>query len=147
MPVVVGRGRAARHHHRGFTLVEVMVALAIVGIGVTIVLQLFSSGLRMETMAGTRARAVVYARGLLGQALAIAEPLPGQSNGEWPDGYKWEVAIREAPEFTDTGQSDLEVQTDVTMYEIIVSVLWPQTAYRDGVYTIRTLRVGPRPPQ
>ena len=32
------------------------------------------------------------------------------------------------------------------MFEIEVSVLWPQTADREGVYTVRTLRVAPSPP-
>jgi len=62
---------------RGFTLLEVAVALAIMGVGVVTVLELFSAGLKMETGAGVRARAVVYARGLLDQTMALAEIKPG----------------------------------------------------------------------
>jgi len=133
----------------GFTLLEVAIALAIMGVGVVTVLELFSAGLRMEGAAGTRARAVVYARGLLDQANTVPELKPGSGRGEYDNGYRWEWTIREAPEYTeqkdrDLRPKDLGPKDELTMYEIEVSVLWPETRDREGVYTIRTLRVGQR---
>lgn len=131
---------------RGFTLLEVAVALAIMGVGVVTVLELFSAGLRMETGAGTRARAVVYARGLLDQTMALSEIRPGNDRGRFDDTFRWEVTVREAPEYTEqANKKDLAVKdnVDLLMYEIQVSVLWPQAADREGVYSIRTLRLVP----
>lgn len=134
-----------RRDARGFTLLEVAVALAILGVGVVTVLELFSAGLRMASGAGTRAHAVVYARGLLDQTMALPEIRPGSDRGRFDDTFHWEVVVREAPEYTDRkDKHDLDVKSDLLMYEIEVSVLWPQSAAREGVYTIRTLRLAPR---
>ncbi len=129
----------------GFTLLEVAIAMAILGVGVVTVLELFSAGLRMESGAGVRARAVLYARGLLDQTMTLPEIRAGSDRGRFDDFFRWEVVVREAPEYTDQKQEhDLDVKSDVAMYEIAVSVLWPQSANREGVYTIRTLRLAPR---
>ena len=138
----VPRGRAGAA--AGFTLLEVAIALAIIGVGVVTVLELFSAGLRMESGAGTRARAVVHARGLLDATMALPEIKPGGERGRIDDTFHWEVNVREAPEYLDANKKDLDVHDDILMFEIEVSVLWPQTANREGVYTIRTLRLAPR---
>lgn len=134
---------------RGFTLLEVAVALAIMGVGVVTVLELFSAGLKMETGAGVRARATVYARGLLDQTMTLADIKPGNDRGRFDDTFRWEVAVREAPQYTQRAETtkDLAVKdnTEVVMYEIEVSVLWAQSADREGVYSIRTLRLMPHP--
>ena len=132
---------------RGFTLIEVAIALAIVGIGVTTVLQLFSGGLRMEYSATTRAKAVLYARALFDDVMARSEILPTADQGRFTDGYHYERRIRLAPETTDQ-TSDLDVQSELAMYEIEVTVLWPSAdPRREGTYTLKTLRVAPKPPE
>jgi len=130
---------------RGFTLIEVAVAMAILGVGVVTVLELFSAGLRVERNSGIRARAVLRARALLDQTLTIPEIAPGADRGEYGDGYRWERRVREATEYTDSGDQALGVQSELTMFEVEVSVLWPQDVTREGVYTLRTLRVAPPP--
>jgi general secretion pathway protein I len=129
----------------GFTLLEVAIALAIVGVGVVTILEIFSAALKMEVGAGTRARAVVYARSVLDKALTAPELQPGTENGGWEDGYRWEARVREAPEAIGRDDREFDLETELTMYEIEISVLWPQSADRDGVYTIRTLRLAPTP--
>jgi general secretion pathway protein I len=134
-----------RTRARGFTLLEVAIALAILGVGVVTVLELFSAGLRMQSGAGMREHAVVYARGLLDQTIALPEVRAGSDRGRFDDTFHWEVIVREAPEYTDQAQKHaLDVKSDLLMYEIEVSVLWPQSASREGVYTIRTLRLSSR---
>jgi prepilin-type N-terminal cleavage/methylation domain-containing protein len=141
-----------RRGARGFTLLEVAIAMAILGVGVVTVLELFSAGLRMEGNAGYRAHAVVYARGLLDQTLALPELRAGNDRGRFDQTFTWEVVVREAPEFTDeapkgglsTKQKDMSVKnnpSDLVMYDIEVSVSWPQSGNREGVYAIRTLRL------
>ena len=142
-----GHFRRARSRARGFTLIEVAIAMAIVGVGVVSVLEIFSAALRTERGAGIRAKAAMHARALLEQTMTEPEPVAKQDSGELPDGYRFERKVREAPEFTDESNSrDLDFKSEITLFEIEVSVLWPQTADREGVYTVRTLRVGPIPP-
>jgi general secretion pathway protein I len=128
----------------GFTLLEVAIALAIIGVGVVTVLELFSAGLRMEAGAGMRARAVIHARGVLDATMALPDIKGGGDRGRIDDTFRYEVKVREAPEYLEPNKKDLDVQSDILMFEIEVSVLWPQSADREGVYTIRTLRLAPR---
>jgi prepilin-type N-terminal cleavage/methylation domain-containing protein len=136
-----------RHGTPGFTLIEVAIAMAIVGVGVVAVLEIFNAALRTERGAGVRTRAAIRARDLLERTMSMPEPLPFRDSGEFGDGYRWERWVREAPEFTDDGsRGELDVKDEITVFEIEVSVLWPQAADREGVYTVRTLRVVPAPP-
>jgi Tfp pilus assembly protein PilV len=127
-------------------LIEVAIAMAIVGVGVVAVLEIFTAALRTERGAGIRAKAAMQARAILEQTMTEPDPVAMQDSGELPDGYRFERKVREAPEFTESNQRDLDVKSEITIFEIEVSVLWAQTADREGVYTVRTLRVGPSPP-
>jgi prepilin-type N-terminal cleavage/methylation domain-containing protein len=136
---------AARSCARGFTLIEVAIAMAIVGVGVVTVLEIFNAALRTEHGAGIRARAVMRARDLLERTMTMPDPIALNESGDFGDGYRWERKVREATEMLEGNNRDLDVKSDVTIFEIEVSVLWPQTADREGVYTVRTLRVAPPP--
>jgi hypothetical protein len=77
--------------------------------------------------------------------MALAEIRPGNDRGRFDETYRWEVSVREAPEYTgEDPKHELDIKSDVLMYEIEVSVLWPQSADREGVYSIHTLRLAPR---
>ena len=137
--------RRARAGARGFTLIEVAVAMAIVGVGVVTVLEIFNAALRTERGAGMRTRAAVRARDILERTMTMPEPVPLRDSGDFGDGYRWERSVREAREFANDNSRQLDVKDDITMFEIEVSVSWPQAADREGVYTVRTLRVAPAP--
>ena len=137
--------RAARACARGFTLIEVAIAMAIVGVGVVTVLEIFNAALRTEHGAGVRSRAVMRARDLLERTMTMPDPIPLNESGDFGDGYRWERRVREAKDLIEGNTRDLDVKNDVTLYEIEVSVTWPQAADREGVYTVRTLRVAPPP--
>jgi len=141
----VAPGRRLRSRARGFTLIEVAIAMAIVGIGVVTVLEIFNAALRTEHGAGVRARAVMRARELLEKTMTAPEPAPLQDSGDFGDGYRWERKVREARDLTEGNSRDLDVKDEITLYEIEISVLWPQGGDREGVYTVRTLRVAPSP--
>ena len=132
---------------RGFTLIEVAIAMAILGIGIVTAIELFSGALKMEHTSTVRAKAVVRARSLLDATMTQTELGPGSDAGAWEDGYRWERAVREAPEYLDLPaeeDDDADAETDLAMLEIVVSVVWPQSVWREGVYTVRTLRLMPR---
>jgi general secretion pathway protein I len=140
--------RRARGRARGFTLIEVAIAMAIVGVGVVSVLEIFNAALRTEHGAGIRARVVMRARDLLERTMTLPDPVPFQDHGDYGDGYKWERRVREARDLApDDNSRELDVKSDITLFEIEVSVTWPQSADREGVYTLRTVRVAPAPSQ
>ena len=137
--------RAARSCARGFTLIEVAIAMAIVGVGVVTVLEIFNAALRTEHGAGVRARAVIRARDLLERTMTMPDPIVLNESGDFGDGYRWERKVREATEMLEGNTRELDVKSEITIFEIEVSVLWPQASDREGVYTVRTLRVAPPP--
>ena len=47
---------------RGFTLIEIMVAMAILGIGLVVIVELFGGGLRLGRTSAEYTQAVSYAR-------------------------------------------------------------------------------------
>ena len=48
--------------NKGFTLIEVLVAVAILGVGLTVLIELFSGGLRLGRASEEYTKAVNYAR-------------------------------------------------------------------------------------
>jgi general secretion pathway protein I len=111
-------------NRKGFTLVEVLVALAILTIALSGLMQVFSTGMRATVAAEKRTVAVLLARSRLA-AIGIEEPLRvGESNGEWDDGYRWSAVV--TAEETAPGQNP---------HHVSVTVSWGE-AGRGGAVTL-----------
>ena len=82
------RRRAAR---AGFTLLEVVVALAIFAAGILAVLDLFSGSLRLSEGARDVSAAQVYASQRMEEALLAPNPVPGVERGTFGEKYRWET--------------------------------------------------------
>ena len=84
---------------RGFTLIEILIALtmfAVIGGGL---LQLFNEGLRAARIADDRAHAVLLARSKLTELQAFPFLQPGTLSGRFADGFRWRatLSIGDAP--------------------------------------------------
>ena len=78
---------------RGFTLIEVLIALtmfAVIGGGL---LQLFNQGLRAARLADDRAHAALLARSKLTELQAFPYLRPGTLTGSFDDGFRWEASL------------------------------------------------------
>lgn len=81
------------HEDRGFTLVEVLVALTILGLSLAVLLHTISSGLDASRRAKAQTIAAAHAQNLLDQAgvtLPLDKPL---QTGSFPDGALWQLRI------------------------------------------------------
>jgi len=86
-----------RRRQRGFTLIEIIVALAILAVALTALFQAFSGGLRVTTATERQAAAVMLARSLLDR---VGEDIPlaaGEQAGVSEDGQRWSIAIAPSP--------------------------------------------------
>ena len=126
---------------RGFTLIEVLVAFVILGLSLTVLLRIFSSGLRNVEVSGEYARAVLVAEAQLALA-GVGEPLEaGETWGEWDERFRWRRRIEPyVPREAGPLQSDA-----VTAYRITVEVDWDNGANRRRI-TLSSLRLRTAPP-
>lgn len=80
----------------GFTLLEVLVAMTIVGLGVVTLLQIFSLGLRLQARSVSRGEAIVQGSRLMDELLARKQ-LDGALDGRLADG-RWTAQVRTVPD-------------------------------------------------
>src|SRR6059036_988883 len=141
VPAERGRGRLSRHHRRGhrpreepprmspglgrpharwnagFTLLEVLVAFAILSVAVVAVIQGFAQGLRLLKVAGDHQQAVLLADQKIRE---MVTPVEGREQGK-EGNYDWERTVTVVP------APDLE-RTPATakwhVYRIDVKVSW-----------------------
>ena len=77
----------------GFTLLEVVVGMAIVGLGVVILLEIFSSGLRLGSKSSERTEAVLYGRQVMDDALIRRDLRGGREDGSFENRYRWTLRV------------------------------------------------------
>ncbi len=81
-------------HQRGYSLLEVIVAFAVLALALTLLLGSLSGASRQIKQADLRSRAVLHAQSLLA-VTGVVEPLQdGERSGEWDDGrYRWQLQV------------------------------------------------------
>jgi general secretion pathway protein I len=107
---------------RGFTLIEAVIALAILGVGLTVIIELFSGGLRLARTSVEYTKAVNYAR-LKMEEIAIKPKIEeGMEEGEFDPTYRWQVEVKKVDLlFVD---KDSDFKPPVEHFQVKVNVLW-----------------------
>lgn len=124
---------------RGFTLIEIAIGMAILGIGVATAMQVFGGALQLARGGAMRTEGVMHAKALMDSTLWAPELAHSVSHGEIGDGYRWERNIREAG--VEEGLEG-EPRADVRLSVVTVVVEWDEPS---GVksYELATMRVEP----
>jgi len=134
-----------RRRSPGFTLIEIAVAISILGVGVVTLQQVYQGSLRLQNRAGRQSMAVFRARAAIDRLLA--EPLKERGDCQTADSYKVcsKVALA-GPE--DGGGENADdpgfSESDLRLYALEVDVTW-QDGGADKTYEIRTLRAAAAP--
>jgi prepilin-type N-terminal cleavage/methylation domain-containing protein len=116
----------------GFTLLEVLVATAIMGIAVAVVLQLFSANLRALSVSGDIVSAATRAEIKMREILDDDNLSETSSSETTDDGYRFDVAV------TETQQERTE-NLQVKLLEIVLTVHWTHGA-KEKTLTLRTMK-------
>lgn len=74
---------------KGFTLFEVVIAMAILGAGIAALVALYSGSLRLAGGARDTSAAAVYASQRLEEALLAPNPAEGEESGPFGEKYRW----------------------------------------------------------
>lgn len=87
-------GARVRSSQRGYSLLEVIVAFAVLGVALSLLLGALSGGTRQVRWAADSGRAVLHAQSLLDE-VGVGEVLaPGQRDGEFESGrYRWVLDV------------------------------------------------------
>lgn len=142
--VVHARSPRRRHAQRGYTLIEVIVAFALLALALTLLLGTLSGAVRQVRWSGDAGRAALHAQSLL-DTVGIPGPLePGRSDGDFDDGrYRWSMAITPWVEPLPPG-SPRPVATGNRLYEVALQVQWGAGGPRERLQ-LRSLRLSPPP--
>jgi len=137
-------GMICRKHslkEQGFTLIEVVVAVAILGIALTVIIELFAGGLRLARVSKEYTKAVNYANAKM-EEIASQETLEeGITEGEFDETFHWRVTMNKVNLLQ--VEKPWEVKPPIQLFQIKVDVLWkPGSKERSAsIETYRTTKV------
>lgn len=100
----------------GFTLLEVIIALAILGVAFALAMQLLATGVRSAKAAEDYTQAVILARQKIAEIAAMSSLEGLADGGEVGGGFRWLSEIQPLPQ---------EEELPAQLYRVWVRVIWP----------------------
>lgn len=123
-------------HAAGFTLLEVVVAMTIVGIGVVTLLEIFSMGLRLGSRSSAATEATAYSRQAMDEILLRRKIEEGAQQGTLNEWARWKLRIEPVRESADT----LSLSSPWELKEITLDMRVTDGG-RDRIVELRTYRL------
>jgi len=106
----------------GFTLIEVVVAMAILGIGLIVIIELFSGGLRLARTSVEYTQAVNYARMKM-EEMGVRQTMEeGSEEGEFDNTFRWRVETNKLDILP--VQTGTDYKPPVDLFRVKVNVFW-----------------------
>lgn len=105
----------------GFTLIEVVIALGLMGVALILLIELFSGALRLGKTANEYSRATAWARMKLEEIVLQPKIQEGVEEGELPGKYRWQLEIKKT-EILKERYGDVPVPLE--LYQIKLKVNW-----------------------
>ena len=141
-----------RRPSRGFTLIEIAVAMAILGVGVVTLQQIYQGALRLQDRASRQGRAVLHARAAMDSLLAPRTISDTTSEQTTREGFKTRILVRhataeDAPMLQgsaggsdDDSDSHFKLETEQSLRYLEVEVTWSDGTGQKS-YTLKSLRL------
>jgi general secretion pathway protein I len=127
----------SQNSQAGFTLVEIVAAMAILTLSLSALFGVLSDGLGRASQAETHARATTLAQSLLAQVGTEIAVRQGTTTGELADGFRWRLQVEAHGDAADTRA------WPIAAYGVSAEVLWGAGAQERSV-VLKTLRIVPR---
>jgi len=127
----------SKRHNQGYTLIEVLVAFMIMALALTVLLRIFSGGLRNISVSSDYAQAVLIAESRLAAAGIDGPLFPGETAGVEGEQFQWTRRVTEylpSPRYSAPARG-------LQAWHVTVSVEWPNGSNTRSidVSTIRLL--------
>ena len=141
-----------RRRSRGFTLIEIAVAMAVLGVGVVTLQQIYQGALRLQDRSSRQGRAVLHARAALDSLLAPRTIADTTSEETTREGFRTRILVRhataaDAPMLDGSvggsdGDEDRQfgLETEQSLRFLEVEVSWSDGSGQK-TYTLRSLRL------
>ncbi len=124
---------------KGFTLIEVVVALAILGIGLTIIIELFSGGLRLGRTSMEYTKAVNYARMKMEETMAKSAIEEGTQEGESDDKtFRWQMGVNKVDLLTI--DKSVDYKPPIELFKVKIDVFW-KSGSKEKSTSVESLKV------
>jgi len=120
---------------KGFTLIEILVAISVLAISLVVILQLFSGGLKSVRLSDQYTRAIFYAREKMEEILLMEDLETGSQEGKSDESLRWraEVVLIEPDE-----EEVSELPYD--SLKIVIEVMWEE-GEKEKHFQISTMKV------
>jgi general secretion pathway protein I len=115
-----------RQGYTGFTLIEVLVAVAILGVGLTVIIELFSGGLRLGRASEEYTQAVNYARTKLEETAIKPVLEEGIEEGSFNDTFRWQVDVKKVNLLPVEDKQDFKPPAQ--FFQVQIDVIWKSGA-------------------
>jgi len=130
-----------RNIKNGFTLLEVVVALAILGVGLMVIIELFAGGLRLGRVSEEYTKAVNYSQMKL-EELALKPPAEeGVEEGEFNETFRWKIETKRIDLLP--FERDTDFKPPVELFHVKIDVIWKSGLKERsvGLESYRTIRL------
>lgn len=124
---------------RGFSLLEVIAAIAVLAIAFAALMQVAGSSMSLTARANERTQAALRARSLLDGAFVMEPVREGSSEGKIDDVYRWRMNVSRYQAPGDRAATD-GMSPTALLYRLDLDVMWgPEGAERHARFA--TLRM------
>ena len=125
----------------GFTLIEVVIALAILGVGLMAIIELFSGGLRLGRVSKEYTKAVNYARVKMEEVRLKPPTGEGTEEGEFDDLFRWEVDVKKVDLLPVEKGTDFKPPAE--LFLIKVNVIW-KSGFKERSVGLQSYQIAKR---
>ena len=104
-------------------MIEVVVALAILGVGLTVIIELFSGGLRLARASMEYTKAVNYARIKMEEIAVKPAVEEGTEEGESEDKiFRWQVGVKKVDLLSI--DKSIDYKPPIELFQVKIDVFW-----------------------
>lgn len=128
------RTRRTISRHGGFTLIEVVVALAILALASAVIYESLGWSLRRTQMLRERESAWLFAESALAKVRARTTAGAALEQGETDDGLRWTVQV-------EPRESPVAIRSPIQPFNVVITVRWgSRQGQQVTLQSIETLR-------